>query len=167
MDDSRKNLPYAPYIMYRRVTKITFPKDGKHEVLHLRSRGEDAPPLPTHHGYSSSAASHVEAPHLSAPSYVPSSSCRHGNGYIVKRVLRSIFCMCKTMVCEVNENRRDIIEMKSEMGLPCDPHHELPDSCRTRDEDEQNKEEAPSHYREYENDDDDEEEKDEDDNDDE
>jgi hypothetical protein len=29
------------------------------------------------------------------------------------------------MVHEVNENRRNIIEMKSEMGLPCDPHHEL------------------------------------------
>jgi hypothetical protein len=31
------------------------------------------------------------------------------------------------MVREVNENCRDIIEMKSEMGLPCNPHHELPE----------------------------------------
>ncbi|RLM93982.1 uncharacterized protein C2845_PM08G14610 [Panicum miliaceum] len=52
MDDSRKHLPYAPYIMYKieRVTKITFPKDAKLEVLHLRSRGEDAPTPPSHHG---------------------------------------------------------------------------------------------------------------------
>jgi hypothetical protein len=31
---------------------------------------------------------------------------------MVMRVFRSIFCMCKTMVKEVNENRRDIIEIK-------------------------------------------------------
>ncbi|RLM91364.1 actin-like protein ARP8 [Panicum miliaceum] len=41
------------------------------------------------------------------------------------RVLRNIFCMCKSMVHEVNENRYDIIEMKSEMGLLSDTHHEL------------------------------------------
>jgi hypothetical protein len=35
--------------------------------------------------------------------------------------------MCKTMVHEANENRSDIIEIKSKMGLPCDQHHELPD----------------------------------------
>jgi hypothetical protein len=59
MDDSRKHLPYAPYIMYmiERVTKTTFPKDAKHEPLHLRSRGEDAPPPPNHGGPSSSAPS--------------------------------------------------------------------------------------------------------------
>ncbi|RLM64926.1 actin-like protein ARP8 [Panicum miliaceum] len=46
---------------------------------------------------------------------------------MVKRALRSIFYVCKTMVKEVNENRRDIIEMNGAMGLPCDPYHELPE----------------------------------------
>jgi hypothetical protein len=126
MDDSRKHLPYAPYIMYmiERGNKITFPKDVKHEPLHLRPRSEVPARASRHHG-SSISAPRVDDPPLRTPSYAPSSSCRHGNGSTIKRVLRSIFCMCKTMVHEVNENRCDIIEMKSEMGLSCDPHHEL------------------------------------------
>jgi hypothetical protein len=112
MDDSRKHLPYAPYIMYmiERVTKTTFPKDTNHEPLHLHSRGEDAPPPPRHGGPSSSAPSYVEHPRRSTPSYAPSPSHCCGNGSMVKRVLRSIFCIRKTMVREVNENRHDIIE---------------------------------------------------------
>ncbi|RLM86546.1 actin-like protein ARP8 [Panicum miliaceum] len=85
------------------------------------------PPRSSKHRGSSSFAPLVDDPPLCAPSYTPSSSRCWGNGSMVKGVLRSIFCMCKTMVREVNENRRDIIEMKSEMGLPCDPHHELPE----------------------------------------
>jgi hypothetical protein len=34
--------------------------------------------------------------------------------------------MCKTMATETNENRRDIIEIKSHLVLPTDPYHELP-----------------------------------------
>jgi hypothetical protein len=34
--------------------------------------------------------------------------------------------MCKTMATETNENRRDIIEIKSHLGLPTDPYCELP-----------------------------------------
>ena len=43
MIDPDKHLPYAPYIMYmiERVTKITFPKDHKHEPLHLRPHSGD------------------------------------------------------------------------------------------------------------------------------
>ncbi|RLM51059.1 actin-like protein ARP8 [Panicum miliaceum] len=40
--------------------------------------------------------------------------------------LKSIFCMCKTVTQEVNENRRDIIEIKSHLSLFTDPYHELP-----------------------------------------
>jgi hypothetical protein len=126
MDDSRKHLHYAPYIMYmiERVTKITFPKDVKHELLHLRPRSE-VPAHASRHRGSSSSAPHVDDPPLCAPSYAPSSSRSWGSGSMAKRVLRSIFCMCKTMVKEANENHRDIIELKSEMGLPRDAHHEL------------------------------------------
>jgi hypothetical protein len=45
---------------------------------------------------------------------------------MIKRVLKSIFNMCKTIATETNENRRDIIEIKSHLGLPTDPYHELP-----------------------------------------
>ncbi|RLM41242.1 actin-like protein ARP8 [Panicum miliaceum] len=48
-------------------------------------------------------------------------------GSFIKRALKSIFCMCKSMSQEVNENCRDIIEIKSHLGLPYDPYHELPD----------------------------------------
>jgi hypothetical protein len=34
--------------------------------------------------------------------------------------------MCKTMATEKNENRQDIIEIKSHLGLPTDPYRELP-----------------------------------------
>jgi hypothetical protein len=46
---------------------------------------------------------------------------------MIKRVLKSIFNMCKTIATETNENRRDIIEIKSHLGLPTDPYHELPE----------------------------------------
>ena len=64
MDDSRKHLPYAPYIMYmiERITKITFPKDVKHEALHIRSRDADAPPSSTRHRGSSSSAPMMDDP---------------------------------------------------------------------------------------------------------
>jgi hypothetical protein len=45
---------------------------------------------------------------------------------MIKRVLKSIFSMCKTMATETNENRRDIIEIKSHLCLPTDPYRELP-----------------------------------------
>jgi hypothetical protein len=45
---------------------------------------------------------------------------------MIKRVLESIFSICKTMATETVENRRDIIEIKSRLGLPTNPYHELP-----------------------------------------
>jgi hypothetical protein len=46
---------------------------------------------------------------------------------MIKRVLKSIFIMCKTIATETNENRQDIIEIKSHLGLPTDPYRELPE----------------------------------------
>jgi hypothetical protein len=46
---------------------------------------------------------------------------------MIKRVLKSIFSMCKTIATETNESRRDIIEIKSHLGLPTDPYRELPE----------------------------------------
>jgi hypothetical protein len=46
---------------------------------------------------------------------------------MIKRVLKSIFSMCKTIATETNENCRDIIEIKSHLGLPTDPYRELPE----------------------------------------
>jgi hypothetical protein len=45
---------------------------------------------------------------------------------MIERVLKSIFIMCKTIPTKTNENHRDIIEIKSHLGLPTDPYHELP-----------------------------------------
>jgi hypothetical protein len=44
---------------------------------------------------------------------------------MIKRVLKSIISMCKTIATKTNENRRDIIEIKSHLGLPTDPYREL------------------------------------------
>jgi hypothetical protein len=46
---------------------------------------------------------------------------------MIKRVLKSIFSMCKTIATETNESRRDIIKIKSHLGLPTDPYRELPE----------------------------------------
>jgi hypothetical protein len=46
---------------------------------------------------------------------------------MIKRVLKSIFSMCKTMATETNENCWDIIEIKSHLGLSTDPYRELPE----------------------------------------
>jgi hypothetical protein len=35
--------------------------------------------------------------------------------------------MCKKIAMKTNENRRDIIEIKSHLGLPTDPYRELPE----------------------------------------
>jgi hypothetical protein len=44
---------------------------------------------------------------------------------MIKRVCKSIFSTCKNMATEINENRQDIIEIKSHLGLPTDPYREL------------------------------------------
>jgi hypothetical protein len=122
MNDPKKFLPLAPYIMYmiERVTKITFPKDCKHEPLRIRPRSGDAPRAPPLH------AGATRNPRFD-PYSGPSSSRRGHHDSFIKRALKSIFCMCKTATQEINENRRDIIEIKSHLGLPADPYHELPE----------------------------------------
>jgi hypothetical protein len=46
---------------------------------------------------------------------------------MIKRVLKSIFSMCKTIATETNENHRNIIKIKCHLGLPTDPYRELPE----------------------------------------
>ncbi|RLM69696.1 actin-like protein ARP8 [Panicum miliaceum] len=125
MCDRNKFLSSVPYIMYmiERVTKVTFLKDCKHESLHLRPRSSDALPMAPHHA-GATRNPRFEPP----PSTVDASSSSHRghNTSFIKRALRSIFCMCKSMSQEVNENHHDIIEIKSHLGLPYDPYHELP-----------------------------------------
>jgi hypothetical protein len=126
MNNPQKFLPSAPYLIYmiERVTKVTFPNDSKHEALHLRPRSGDVPRAPPLH------AGATRNPRFDpAPSYSgASSSSRHGHhDSFIKRALKSIFCMCKMATQEINENRHDIIEIKSHLGLPTDPYHELPE----------------------------------------
>ena len=128
MVDPDKHLPAAPYIMYmiERVTKVTFPKDHKHEPLHLRPRSGDAPPPPPRYAGATRISRTNTGPSSSAaPSYsgIPR---RDRNDSFIKRALRSIFCMCKTIASKVNENCRDIQAIKAHIGLPVDAHDELP-----------------------------------------
>jgi hypothetical protein len=63
------------------------------------------------------------------------------------------------MATETNENHRDIIEIKSHLGLPTDPYRELPtfddpsEECDTQDEEGQEEEEEEDNEEEEEKDD--------------
>jgi hypothetical protein len=79
---------------------------------------------------------------------------------MIKRVLKSIFSMCKTMATETTENRRDIIEIKYNLGLPTDPYRELPTfddpfaEWGAQDEEERQEEEEDNNEEEEEDDED-------------
>ncbi|KAG2599134.1 hypothetical protein PVAP13_5KG459007 [Panicum virgatum] len=126
MIEAKKSLPAAPYIMYmiERVSKVTFPKIVKHEPLHMRARSGDAPSPPP----PSNAGSTRNPRFDPAPSSLgaSSSSRHHHHDSFVKRALRSLFGMCRNIVQDVHENARSINEIRGHMGLPLDPHRELP-----------------------------------------
>jgi hypothetical protein len=160
MNDPMKYLPYAPYLMYmiERVTNVRYPKDVVHEPFrHLRDRAKKAPKAHKYVGSSSAAPRHDDMPAAPSP---PRPSRRHC-GSLIKRVLKSIFSMCKTMATKTNENRRDIIEIKYHLGLPTDPYRELPTfddpfaEWDTQDEEEGQEEEEEEDNEEEEEDDDD------------
>jgi hypothetical protein len=124
MNDPMKYLPYAPYLMYmiERVTNVRYPKDVIHEPFrHLCDRANKALKARKYVG-SSAAPHHDDTPATPSPPRPP----RRHRGSLIERVLKSIFSMCKTMATETNENRRDIIKIKSHLGLPTDPYRELP-----------------------------------------
>jgi len=125
MIEAKKLLPAAPYIMYmiERVTNVTFPMTIKHEPLHLRVRFGDAPPPPPSHAGATRNPRYDPAP----SSLGASSSSRHRHhDSFVKRALRSLFGMCRNIAQDVYENVRSINEIRGHMGLPLDPHRELP-----------------------------------------
>jgi hypothetical protein len=125
MNDPMKYLPYAPYLMYmiERVTNVHYQKDVVHELFHhLRDRAKKAPKARKYVGSSSAAPRHDDVP--AAPSPLRPPHLHHGS--LIKGVLKSIFSMCKTMATDTNENRWDIIEIKSHLGLPTDPYRDLP-----------------------------------------
>jgi hypothetical protein len=109
-----------PYLMYiiERVTNIRYPKDVVHEPFRdIRDRAKKAPKAHKYVGSSSAAPRHDDVPAAPCPPRPP----RRHRGSLIKRVSKSIFSMCKTMATEINENHRDIIEIKSHLGLPTDP----------------------------------------------
>jgi hypothetical protein len=104
MNDPMKYLPYAPYLMYmiERVTNVRYPKDVFHEPFrHLRDRAKKAPKACKYVSSSSAASHHDDVPTAPSP---PRPPCRH-RGSMIKRVLKSIFSMCKIMATKTNENR--------------------------------------------------------------
>jgi hypothetical protein len=101
MNNPMKYLPYAPYLMYmiERVTNVRYPKDVVHESFrHLCDRAKKAPKAHKYVGSSSAAPRHDDVP---AAPYPPRPPRRH-RGSLIKRVLKSIFSMCKTMATEMN-----------------------------------------------------------------
>jgi len=125
MIEAKKSLPAAPYIMYmiERVTKVMFTKTIKHEPLHMRARSGDALPPPPSHADSTRNPRFDPSPSsLGASS---SSRHRHHDSFL-KRALRSLFGMCRNIAQDVHENARSINEIRGHMGLPLDPHRELP-----------------------------------------
>ena len=102
---------------------MTFPMTYKHEPLHLRARSGDAPPLSPLHASSTRNPRLDPAPSSSGVS----SSSRHGHhDSFVKRALRSLFGMCKSIAQDVHENKRSINEIRGHLGLPLDTHHDIP-----------------------------------------
>jgi hypothetical protein len=157
MNDPMKYLPYAPYLMYmiERVTNVRYPKDVVHEPFrHLRDRAKKAPKARKYVGSSSVAPRRDDMPAAPFPPRPPRRHC----GSMIKRVLKSIFSMCKTMATETNENRRDIIEIKYHFGLPIDPCRELPtfddpsEEWDAQDEEERQEEEEDNEEEEDEDD---------------
>ena len=109
--------------MIERVIKVTFPKTVKHEPLHLRARSGDAPPPPPSHAGATRNPRFDPAP----SSLGASSSSRHRHhDSFVNRALCSLFGMCRNIAQDVHENARSINEIRDHMGLPLDPHRELP-----------------------------------------
>jgi hypothetical protein len=103
MNDPMKYLPYAPYLMYmiERVTNVRYPKDVVHEPFHhLCDRAKKAPKARKYLGSSSVAPRHDDVPDAPFPPRPP----RRHRGSMIKRVLKNIFSMCKTMATETNEN---------------------------------------------------------------
>jgi hypothetical protein len=144
--------------MIERVTNVLYPKDVVHEPFrHLRDRAKKAPKAHKYVGSSSAAPHRDDVPAAPCP---PRPTRRH-RGSMIKRVLKSIFSMCKTMATETNENHRDIIEIKSHLGLPTDPYRELPTfddpfaEWDAQDEEGQEEEEEDNKEEEEEEDDDD------------
>jgi len=101
MVEPKKFLPSGPYIMYmmERVTKMTFPKDCKHEPHHHRPHSSDAPPpCPRHAG---ATRNPIFDPAPSSSSAAPSSHHGHHESFM-KRAIRSMFCMCRSMAQDIN-----------------------------------------------------------------
>jgi hypothetical protein len=89
--------------MIERVTNVRYPKDVVHEPFrHLRDWDKKAPKGHKYVGFSSAAPRHDDVSATPSPLRPPRRHC----GSMIKRVLKSIFSMCKTMATETNENRR-------------------------------------------------------------
>jgi hypothetical protein len=117
MDDARSDLPYAPYVMYiiERVSSIEFKKDVEHRLYKLTQW--------QHIGWEAlvgvagtSAAVETRPTHRPSSSR-PSSSHHRSWGSKLKEFLKNIFCMCQYAMDIAYEGRKDINDIKRQMGL--------------------------------------------------
>jgi len=86
VDDLRKNLPYAPYLMYmiEKVTKITFPKEVRHQPLQPKKKKMPFIPSSRPHPHSNGSSGQFK-----------------GRGSAIKNVLKSIFNVWKANAVEI------------------------------------------------------------------
>jgi hypothetical protein len=117
LDDARNDLPYAPYIMYiiERVSGIEFKKDVEHNPYKLTQW--------QHTGWAAlvgaagtSAAAEARPTHRASSSR-PSSSHHRSRGSKLKELVKNLFCMCQYDVDAAYEGRKDINDMKRQLGL--------------------------------------------------
>ena len=117
LDDARNDLPYAPYIMYiiERVSGIEFKKDVEHLPYGLTQWQHIG--WETLVGAAGTSATAGAAPSERPSSSRPSSSHHRSRGSNLKELLKNIFCMCQYAVDAAYEGRKDINDMKRQLGL--------------------------------------------------
>jgi len=142
MDDGRRNLPYAPYLMFmiERVTGRIFPKDGFHTVYKIEKTKSYAAGRMSAGGTS---AGREDIPESSRPS----SRRRKGLKTKVKAWMRAIFGHCTYTSQQTYETRREIRQafksVRERQGLaplppfPRPPQYDLPDLSGTSSSSEQ------------------------------
>jgi hypothetical protein len=139
MDDARRSLPYAPYLMFmiERVSGYIFPKDGFHTVYNIEKTQSYAAATETVGGTSRGREDIPESSH----SRSRSRSSGRGLSSTVKAWMRAIFGHCSYASQTAYDTRMELRESlqrtRERAGLapfppaPVPPQFELPDLSGT------------------------------------
>jgi hypothetical protein len=119
MDDARYDLPYAPYIMYviERVSGVVFKKDVEHKPYKLtqwQHSGWDA--LISGAG-TAAAKDALGTSQRHGISSRPSVSRSRSRSDKLKTMINNIFCLCQYAANTAYKGRKEINEMRQDMGF--------------------------------------------------